>query len=184
MSRSERIEMANRLFRWGRWRNPRRRTWQRRRPAKSWGKKESGAGVVGGRRQVKDHHSNVQRGIFLHHWGPSWVREHAWLTPANRAAQVTGDVHRHRWSCQRHAVCLPALLFPRGQLCDSRSWHLRCKKASRWVRRHHTAPVSPVHQHQRLQHSVEGVLLAEALTRTSKVQLHLMLTDEAAPCWY
>lgn len=120
MSYTSRSEMATDFFsRWGHWRNPRRHKWQRWGSAKRWEKKESDAGGAGGRRQVKDHCSNVQRRIFLHHWELSWVREHAWLTPANRAAQEIGDVHRHRWSCQRHTVCLPALLFPRGQLCDS-----------------------------------------------------------------
>lgn len=37
------------------------------------------------KQRVKDHRSNVQRGIFLHHRGLSEGAHHAWLPRANRS---------------------------------------------------------------------------------------------------
>lgn len=100
------------------------------------------------KQRVKDHRSNVQRGIFLHHWGLSEGAHHAWLTQANRAAKETATFAGLIWSWPTHGgthtVCLLALLFRRGQLCDSRRWHLPRKKTSRRVMTNYTAPVSPL----------------------------------------
>lgn len=69
--------------------------------------------------------------------GSSYITEgarHAWLLSANRDTPVVSpNSPSHRDNCRPkrsstlehvRAVCLLALLFQRGQLCDSRRWHL------------------------------------------------------------
>lgn len=84
------------------------------------------------KQRVKDHRSNVQRGIFLHHRGLSEGAHHAWLPRANRATEETETFAGLIWSSPTHGgahtVCLLLLLFQRGQLCDSRRWHLPRKR--------------------------------------------------------
>lgn len=118
-------------------RNFRRQRWQPWVCTKTVRKKEAEKE----KRQVKDHHFNVQRGIFLHRWGLSKAPHHAWLLQANtvlvdysvthRLTSLNAHMNTHTLS-EGRADCLLFLLFLGGQLCDTRRWHLSRETLLLW----------------------------------------------------